>query len=108
MRRTHASYEEEDTCVIRGGGYMRHMRRRIHVLSDTVCPSCTSERGGKGDYVKGGGGEERERVVCERMVRRRKSVNPVPIPSNPNHAPDVAERGVVSIGSARCPCSAAV
>ena len=25
------SYEEEDTCVICGGGYMCHMRRRIHV-----------------------------------------------------------------------------
>jgi hypothetical protein len=30
-RRIHVSYEEEDTCVISGGGYMCHMRRRIHV-----------------------------------------------------------------------------
>jgi hypothetical protein len=30
-RRIHVSYEEEDTCVIAGGGYMCHMRRRIHV-----------------------------------------------------------------------------
>jgi hypothetical protein len=51
--------------------------------------------------VKGGAGEEGERVVCERMGRRR-SVNPIPNPyTNLNQAPDVtgvAERGVASIG----------
>jgi len=26
-RRTHVSYEEEDTCVICGGGYMCHMSK---------------------------------------------------------------------------------
>jgi hypothetical protein len=30
-RRIHVSYDEEDTCVIGGGGYMCHRRRRIHV-----------------------------------------------------------------------------
>ena len=41
----------------------------VHVLRETtsrglcglVCPSRTSERGGEGDCVKGGGGEEGER-----------------------------------------------
>jgi hypothetical protein len=36
---------------------------------ELVCPSCTSERGGKGDCVKGGGGEEGERVK-ERALGR--------------------------------------
>ena len=31
-------------------------------LCGVVCPSRTSERGGKGDCVKEGGGEEGERV----------------------------------------------
>jgi hypothetical protein len=30
-RRIHVSSEEEDTCVLRGGGYMCPLRRRIHV-----------------------------------------------------------------------------
>jgi hypothetical protein len=48
-----------------------------HVLRETtsrgmcgkVCPSRTSERGGKGDCVKEGGGEEGERVK-ERALGR--------------------------------------
>jgi hypothetical protein len=34
---------------------------RYKCLCGLVCPSRTSERGGEGDYVKGGGGEEGER-----------------------------------------------
>jgi hypothetical protein len=38
-------------------------------LCGLVCPSRTIERGGKGDCVKGGGGEEGERVK-ERALGR--------------------------------------
>jgi hypothetical protein len=49
-----------------------------HVLRETtsrglcgiVCPSHTSERGGEGDCVKDGGGEEGERERCVRLIMR--------------------------------------
>jgi len=41
LLRIHVSYEEEDTCVIWGGGYMCHRRRRIHApLHHLKFPSC--------------------------------------------------------------------
>ncbi len=45
-RRIHVSYEEEDTCVICGGGYMCHMRRRIHVSyeEEDACVICVSQK----------------------------------------------------------------
>ena len=42
-----------------GGHVLREMTSRG--LCGLVCTSCTSERGGKGDCVKEGGGEEGER-----------------------------------------------
>jgi hypothetical protein len=46
-----------------GGNNGRHVLRgtKSRGLCGLVCPSRTSERGGEGDCVKGGGGEERER-----------------------------------------------
>jgi hypothetical protein len=44
-----------------GGHVLREMTSRG--LCGLVCTSCTSERGGKGDCVKEGGGEEGQ---CER------------------------------------------
>jgi hypothetical protein len=46
-----------------GGGAVEDMLRETmsQGLCGLVCPSRTSERGGEGDCVKGGGGEEGER-----------------------------------------------
>jgi hypothetical protein len=50
--------------------------RRAEACVRTVCPSRTSERGGEGDCVKEGGGEEgereRERALGLRLRHRRR------------------------------------
>jgi hypothetical protein len=66
------------SCLHGGGGDMGG-----HVLRETtsrglcglVCPSRTSERGGEGDYVKGGGGEE-GKCERERALERLRYYNP--------------------------------
>jgi hypothetical protein len=56
-------------------------------MCELVCPSRTSEREGKGYFVKGGWQEEEERV----NERARRSVNPIPNPDpNPNQAPQMS------------------
>jgi len=71
---------------------MRYDEPRL-VWSSLVCPSRTSEREGEGYGVKGEWREGEERV--KEHVRR--SVNPSKPRPKPN-PPDVAERGVASIG----------
>jgi hypothetical protein len=55
--------KEGDTCVVRGGGYMCHMRRRIHVT-----PALSREIKEGDTCVRGGG------YMCH--MRRRIHVTP--------------------------------
>jgi hypothetical protein len=60
---------------------MCYERRRLtsRGLCGLVCPSRTSARGGKGDCVKEGGGEEGERVK-ERALGRGAAVTAATMP----------------------------
>jgi hypothetical protein len=55
-------------------------------LCGLVCPSRTCERGGKGDCVKEGGGEEGERVK-EHAPGRNQTQNSRVAGARPNHQP---------------------